>query len=151
MKTRRHTVLFLTVASLSLATAVSPASAQDLTKAEQENVALDTNELRKLLTEGFQQYEAQLQAVLKTRFPEEQQFVGSIVYLVQIEKIPKNIVDSAWLWVRKNRPTTKYPFVYFERVLRLEAEKLELEIPEFDRELYNRAIQSRGFQSGFFK
>ena len=134
-----------------MTSAVLPATAQDLTKQEQEVVAMDIIELRQLLSEGFKQYETQLQAVLRTRFPEEQQFVGSIVYLVQTEKIPKNIVDSAWLWVRKNRPTTNYPFVYFERVLRLEAEKLKLEIPEFDRELYNKAIQSRGFQSGFFK
>ena len=151
MRTRRQFLLLLTVASALMTAAFLPVTAQDLTKQEQEVVAMDIAELRQLLTEGFRQYETQLQAVLRTRFPEEQQFVGSIVYLVQTEKIPKNIVDSAWLWVRKNRPTTNYPFVYFERVLRLEAEKLKLEIPEFDRELYNKAIQTRGFQSGFFK
>ncbi len=134
---------------LTMTATFSTATAQDPVPADLTNVPVDINELRQLLTDGFKQYESQLQAVLKTRFPEEKNFVGSIVYLVQVEKIPKNIVDSAWLWVRKNRPTTKYPFVYFERVLRLEADKLKIHIPEFDRDMYSRARLTQGFQSGF--
>jgi hypothetical protein len=100
------------------------------------------------LTEAMQQYESQLQAVLKTRFPEEKDFVTQIVFMVQEEKLPKNLVDSAWLWVREKRPGTGYPFVYFERVLRLQAERLKLEVPPFDRRIYERA--SRRFSDADF-
>lgn len=96
-------------------------------------------ELRAQLTEELQQYETQLQAILRTRFPEEQAFVGTLVWMIQEEELPKDLVDGAWLWVRKNRPTTKYPFIYFERVVRAQAERVEIVLPDFDREIYSQA------------
>ncbi len=87
----------------------------------------------------FEQYEARLNALLKTRREEEKQFVSEVVNLVQQESIPKQLVDSSWIWVRTRRPFTNHPFIYFERVLRLQAEKLEIEIPDFDREIYSRS------------
>jgi hypothetical protein len=107
-----------------------------------DSAAQTRERLLKELNEGFQQYESQMQAVLRTRFPQEKDFVAQVVLMVQRDELPRNLVDSAWLWVRKNRPSTKYPFVYFERVLRLRAEKLKLAVPPFDREQWLEA--SRG-------
>lgn len=149
MKTLGNTVLFLAMTLASMSADFMTAVAQEPLNSGQNQSAVDINELRKLLTDSFQQYESALQAVLKTRYPEEKQYVTSVVYLIQTEKLPKHVVDSAWAWVRKNRPTTRYPFVYFERVLYLEAEKLKLKVPEFDRELYTRSQLTQGFQSGF--
>ncbi len=95
------------------------------------------------LTETFQKYEAQLQAVLKTRFAQEKDFVAEVVLFVQEEKIPKNLVDSAWLWVRQNRPFTNHPFVYFERVLRLLGQRADVPIPPFDPSIYNNRTAQR--------
>lgn len=94
--------------------------------------------LRETLTKPFQLYEARLQAVNKTRYPEEKNFVLEVVVEVQEERIPKNAVDSAWLWTRKNRPNTNYPFVYFERILQLEGKRLGFEVPPFDRNIYSQ-------------
>ena len=92
--------------------------------------------VRPIVDELLSKYEDQLNAVLKTRYESEKKFVEEVVDLVGQKKLPKKLVDSAWIWVRTNRPYTKYPFVYFERILRLQAAKLELEIPDFDRQRY---------------
>jgi len=96
------------------------------------------NELRSGIKDIYELYERQLQSVLRTRLQEEEEFVTKIVDLVRTEKLPKNVVDRAWLWVRSNRNASRYPFVYFERVLRLQTAKLDVEIPEFDRAIYSR-------------
>ncbi len=118
-----------------MAVPVTQLSAQNVADKANEGELIREKVLEEL-NEGFKEYEQQLQAVLRTRFPQEKDFVAQIVLLVQREKLPRNLVDSAWLWVRKNRPTTKYPFVYFERVLRLQGEQLKLDVPPFDRELW---------------
>ncbi len=103
-----------------------------------EDLLKQEKELRQLLTEPFLQYEQLLQAVNKTRFPEEKNFVLEVAVDVQEKRIPKTAVDAAWLWVRKKRPTTNYPFVYFERILRLEGERVGFEVPPFDQNIYSR-------------
>lgn len=98
--------------------------------------AQDLEELIGQLDEKWVEYEKQLQSVLRTRLIEEKEFVARVILLVQKEQVPKKLLDSAWLWVRDKRPGTRYPFVYFERVLRLEAEKAKILLPAFDRRLY---------------
>lgn len=110
------------------------------TKAEP---VFSNQEILDQLTNELREYDRQLQSLLMTRFPEEKAFVDSVVLEVHKGTLPKNVVDSAWLWVRQKRPGTPYPFVYFERILRLEGERLKLEIPPFDREIYNRGRQAR--------
>lgn len=123
--------------------AVNPVTAQDPDNTSDGEITTEEllkreKALRESLTEPFQRYEAQLQAVNKTRFPEEKNFVLEVVVEVQEKRIPKNAVDSAWLWTRKNRPNSNYPFVYFERILQLEGERLGFEVPPFDRNIYSR-------------
>lgn len=114
----------------------------------EEATGMDLAALLERLDEGFQAYERQLQAVLRTRLLEEKEFIARVIFLVQEEGLPKNLVDSAWLWVRKNRAGTPYPFVYFERVLRLEAEKAGVFLPSFDRTIYTdrSALRERRLQ-----
>ena len=88
-------------------------------------------------------YERQLNALLKTRRDEEKAFVRGIVLSVRAGKLPAKLVQSTYGWVRNKRPDTKYPFVFFERVIRLLAarEKLAPEIiPDFDYRVYRRII-----------
>ena len=89
------------------------------------------------------EYERKLNAILKTRFDAEKKFVADVVDQVELEKIPSKLVSTSFDWVRKKRPTTNYPFVYFERVLRLQAERvgLEDEIPPFDYNTYRSISQ----------
>lgn len=88
----------------------------------------------------FIEFERQLNAMLKTRRDEEKQFVGQVVNQIRLGLIPSKLVSTSFEWVRNKRPTTKYPFVYFERVLRLQAGRLGLasEIPPFDFSIYSQ-------------
>lgn len=93
----------------------------------------------------FEQYEEKLNAILKTRRDEEKAFVAAVVQRIRDGDIPERLVETSFQWVRNKRPNTNYPFVYFERVLRLQAQKLELaqNIPAFDYEIYNTRISRR--------
>ena len=88
----------------------------------------------------FFEFERQLNAMLKTRRDEEQEFIGLVVNQIRLGRIPSRLVSTSFEWVRNKRPTTKYPFIYFERVLRLQAERLglESEIPPFDFSIYSQ-------------
>lgn len=88
----------------------------------------------------FIEYERQLNAMLKTRRDEEKRFVAEVINQIRLEKIPSKLVTTSFEWVRNKRPDTEYPFVYFERVLRLQAKRLQLgsEIPAFDYRIYSQ-------------
>jgi hypothetical protein len=91
----------------------------------------------------FLQYEQQLNAILKTRRNEEREFIAQIVSQVRQGKIPAQIVQTSFHWVHKKRPRTNFPFIYFEKVLRLQATKIGIgdNVPDFDFSIY-RSIQS---------
>ena len=96
-----------------------------------------------VIAQGFDdlslvQYDKQLNAILLTTLEEEKKFIADVVKLVGEEKLPKKLVDTSFQWVRNRRPNTKYPFIYFERVLRLQANKLKLPVPPFDYDIYNQ-------------
>ena len=103
----------------------------------------DQEQLRSKLNEFFTAYEARLQAVLRTRLRAEENFVLEVVLQVQKEKIPKSLVDSAWIWVREKRPDTNHPFISFERVLRLQGQQVGVAIPPFDRNIYSSTTRNR--------
>lgn len=91
----------------------------------------------------FVLYEKQLNALLKTRRDEEKAFVRGVVLAVREGKLPSKLVQTTYGWVRNKRPNTKYPFVFFERVLRLQAAKSKLAsnvVPAFDYRVYRRVI-----------
>ena len=84
------------------------------------------------------EYEKQLNAILKTRFTEEKEYVREVVKLVGQEKIPRKVVDTSFKWVLSKRPLTNNRFIYFQRVLTLQGKKLSLPIPPFDDSVYRR-------------
>lgn len=98
----------------------------------------------------FEEYERRLNAILLTRRDEEKLFVARVVERVRTKRIPAKLVDVSYQWARKNRPDTKYPFIYFEKVLRLQAKKLglEKEVPPFDFSIYKSAGQKIPGQNG---
>lgn len=93
----------------------------------------------------FEQYEELLNQILKTRRDEEKAFVAVVIARVQDGSIPERLVETSYKWVLNKRPDTNYPFVYFERVLRIQATQLELQqfIPEFDYDVYQTPIRPR--------
>ena len=86
-----------------------------------------------------QKYETQLNAVLRTRFDEEKAYVHQVIGLVQQGKLPRKLVDKALLWVRKHHGSDNHSFVYFERVLRLQATTLRFQVPAFNYDIYDAA------------
>jgi hypothetical protein len=122
--------LLLAIAAWSLSLSPLPATAQ-------EETSDDPVELR------FQDYEAKIQALLKTRLPEEKAFVSAVMTKVRAGEIPEKMVETSFKWVLNKHPDTNYPFVYFERVLRIQGEKAEIEIPPFDYEVYRQRLGRR--------
>jgi len=82
----------------------------------------------------LQEYERQLNAVLKTRRNEERQFVKLLVAQIGTGAVSTELVQTSFKWVRKKRPNTSFPFLYFERVLRIIATQqgVAANIPPYD-------------------
>ena len=90
----------------------------------------------------FERYEELLNGLLKTRRDEEKEFVAGVIAQVRAGTIPERLVETSYKWVLNKRPDTNYPFVYFERVLRIQATELGIgnTIPAFDFEVYRSRI-----------
>ncbi|MFO0455895.1 MAG: hypothetical protein ACK5Z0_07775 [Planctomycetota bacterium] len=111
--------------------------AQELSTTAAEATSEDEVELR------FRDYEAKIQAILKTRLNEEKAFVTSVMEKVRAGEIPEKMVETSYKWVLNKHPDTNYPFVYFERVLRIQGDKAGIEIPPFDYEVYRQRLGRR--------
>ena len=74
--------------------------------------------------------EQRLQAGLRTRTEVEKEYVKRVVLFVQQGKLPQKLVDSTFLWVRKNKPNCNYPLFYFKRVLELRGKALRIPVPK---------------------
>ena len=70
--------------------------------------------------------EDQLNTGLKTRRPEETEFIEQVARLVNEGKLPRKLVDSTFMWAVRRRQT--YPFPAFERALRLQADRLGVDL-----------------------
>ncbi len=111
--------------------------AQELSTTAAEATSQDEVELR------FRDYEAKIQSILKTRLNEEKAFVTSVMEKVRAGEIPEKMVETSYKWVLNKHPDTNYPFVYFERVLRIQGDKAGIEIPPFDYEVYRQRLGRR--------
>lgn len=96
-----------------------------------------------LTPELVEQYEEKLNAILRTRSDQERLFVAQLVANVRAGSVPIRLISTSFQWVRQNRPVANYPFIYFERVLRLQAEQIGVAaaIPPFDFEAFRSAGQ----------
>jgi hypothetical protein len=66
-----------------------------------------------------------LEKGLRARRPEEFQFIARVVRKVDEGGLPKEVVQSTFLWARR-KPT--YPFQYFEQALKLRAAELGVKL-----------------------
>jgi hypothetical protein len=60
----------------------------------------------------------QLEKGLRARLPREFDFIDHVVGMVDNNQLPRDLVQSTFLWARAKKP---YPFPYFESGLRLRA------------------------------
>jgi hypothetical protein len=60
----------------------------------------------------------QLEKGLKARLPREFDFIDHVVGMVDNNQLPRDLVQSTFMWARVKKP---YPFPYFENGLRLRA------------------------------
>lgn len=70
--------------------------------------------------------EDQLKTGLKARLPEEKEFIEEVARLVNEGELPRKLVDSTFVWAVRRRTT--YPFPAFERALRLQADRLGVDL-----------------------
>lgn len=102
-------------------------------------------DVTKFTPKQFELYEAQLNALLKTRREEEKEYVHEVVERVRTGLLPPKLVATSYGWVRNRRPLTKYPFVFFEQVLRRQGDRENLPegaIPPFDYDVYRKPVIS---------
>jgi hypothetical protein len=137
----RHHFAFAAILCAAMVCGATTSYAQ-IGLAVSDTTSSDAPEDPAIVRARFIEYERQLNAMLKTRRDEEKQFVAEVINQIRLEKIPSKLVTTSFEWVRNKRPDTEYPFVYFERVLRLQAKRLQLgnEIPAFDYRIYSQPI-----------
>ena len=87
----------------------------------------------------FEQYEIQLNAILKTRRDEEKLFVSLAVEQVRNGALTTRLINTSFRWVQNKRPNVNNRFIYFERVLRLLATRQGVgdAVPPFDTDIYS--------------
>ena len=66
-------------------------------------------------------FRQQLEKGLYARRPEEFAFIARVVRMVDENQLSRRLVESTFQWARKKRP---YPYVYFERGLKVRAARL---------------------------
>lgn len=66
-----------------------------------------------------------LEKGLKARRPEEFEFVGRVVTLVEQGKLPLDVVLSTFKWARPKKPA---PMPYFQRAMQIRAAELGVEL-----------------------
>lgn len=71
-------------------------------------------------------FRQQLEQGLYARRPEEFAFIARVVRMVEENQLSRQLVDSTFQWARKKRP---YPYVYFERGLKVRAARLGVPVP----------------------
>ena len=85
----------------------------------------------------MQKYEVQLNVTLHTRLDAEKAYVHEVIELVRLGRLPRKLVDKAVFWVRNHVAYDNYGFVYFERVLRRQAQQLKFPVPAFNYDVYD--------------
>ncbi len=85
------------------------------------------------------QLDLQLNAILKTRLPQEKRYVAEVVKRVGENRLPLSVVYSSFKWVLKRRPNAKNRFVYFVRVLQFQGKRDKLPVPKFDFGIYSES------------
>ena len=109
----RLSVVFVVYFAATVALAQDPAATEPL--ATEPQGGLIVADLEQQLTSG-----------LKIRLEEEQKFVDAVIVLVEQKRLPVSLVKSAFHWSRRKNPKVPYP--YFERAMRLTAEKIGVAI-----------------------
>ncbi|QDS87137.1 hypothetical protein EC9_13130 [Rosistilla ulvae] len=71
--------------------------------------------------------EDQLINGLRATREEQQAFLKSVVVLSEQGKLDKRLINAIYVWSRRRQPL--YPFPFFERGLRIEAQKRGIALP----------------------
>jgi len=67
-----------------------------------------------------------LKTGLKARRPEESEFLDQVAHLVRTGALPVKLVDSTYLWAIQRQQ--KHPYPLFERALRIQADRLGVDL-----------------------
>ena len=92
-------------------------------------VAAQSINNRTISNPNVAQLEDRLRLGLRIRKDDEQAYIDRVVKLVREGKLPQKLVDTTFLWVRKKRPDTNFPLIYFRRVLKIRADALNITVP----------------------
>ena len=77
--------------------------------------------------EPVSRLEEQLINGLRATRQEQQQFLRTVVTLSEQNKLDRGLINAIYVWSRRRQPL--YPFPFFERGLRIEAQKRGVTLP----------------------
>ncbi len=96
----------------------------------QSEAIVDDNIDLSVARTGVTDLKDQLNAGLRARRPEEFRFIANIVQMTQQGRLPIKLVLSTFHYVRTKKKDEKFPFVIFERALRIRAAKIGIRLPK---------------------
>ena len=91
--------------------------------------ALNRSARAAIETDNLDEFERILKAGMRARRPEEIAFIATVVALVRNGKLPRELVEASFAWVRQKKKYERYPAVWFERSLRALAAREGIVIP----------------------
>ena len=100
---------------------LAPALASPLVFSRSARAAIEADTL--------EEFERILKAGLRARRPEEMRFIAAVVDMVGKGRLPRELVEAAFVWVRRKKYKERYPVVWFERSLRALAAREDITIP----------------------
>ena len=103
---------------------LAPALAAPLVFSRSARAAIEADTL--------EEFERILKAGLRARRPEEMTFIAAIVDMVGKGKLPRELVEAAFVWVRRKKYKERYPVIWFERSLRALAAREDITIPPLE-------------------
>ncbi len=68
---------------------------------------------------------------LRARKPSEKAFLNKLATEVTQKTVPKQLVDNTFFYVQSRYRKHNFPFIYFEKILRIRAKKLNVVIPPY--------------------
>jgi len=105
--------------------------------------AMGNGQSQEFNEQSLPEFERQLNAILKTRLPEEKKYIATVIELIEKEKLPRRLVNASFKYVRNQRPYAKNRFVYFVRVLQILGKREKTPVPEFDFKIYSTTARQR--------
>jgi len=124
MKSKRKLAIYTLSSLFAALTSISSGKAN-----AQDGLDFSFNDAERMMSFNTVELKDQLNFGLRTFLPEQKAFVEVVVAKVDSGELPRSMVNVVFVWSRKRKPKSPYP--YFEIALRLLAERRGVILPSY--------------------